>query len=246
MSKKFYFIVINLNKKIIIVSLIICFISIVITLLISNKHISVFNNNYYCNGKIVIDPGHGGIDGGTSDKSGLLEKNINLDIGLKLKKVLLEDNIKVIMTREKDISLEKKSNINASRYKRDLDARKKIINNNNPNAFISVHVNASVQTRNARGIQVYYYPSSNDSKRLAQLICESINQNLYQKHLKLTKVKACIIPEDYFILRETEYPGVLIETGFITNTYDKKLLMDKTYKEVLAKAIKKGILDYMN
>jgi len=245
MSRKLYFIIIRINKKKLAASCIICFISLIIVLLIANKNTNVFNTNYHYNGKIVIDPGHGGVDGGTSDKSGLLEKDINLNIGLKLKKVLLDDNMKVIMTRDKDISLENKSKIKASRYKRDLDARKRIINDNNPDIFISIHVNASVKARKARGIQIYYYPSSEDSERLAHLICESINQNVYQKHLKLSTVKARIIPGDYFILRETKYPGVLIETGFITNVYDKKLLMDKSYKEALVKAIRKGIIEYL-
>ena len=246
MSKKIHFIVIKLNKRLIIASLIICLISMLIALLNTNENISAFNNNCSYKGIVVIDPGHGGIDGGTSDKAGVLEKSINLDIGLKLKKILSDNSMKVIMTRDKDVSLEKKSNINASRYRRDLDARKKIINNNNPDVFISIHVNASVQARNARGIQIYYYPSSIESERLAQLICESINENVYKKHLKLTSVKARIIQEDYFILRETEHPGVLIDTGFITNAYDKKLLMDKAYKEILAKSINEGILNFLN
>ncbi len=245
MSRKTYFIVIKVNKLIKITSLTVLLLVVSILLFKSNKDINVFNNNISYSGVIVLDPGHGGVDGGTSDKSGLLEKNINLDVALKLRKILVKSDIRVIMTRDKDVSLEKKSNINSSRYRRDLDARKNIINRNRPNAFISIHVNSFAQARSARGIQIYYFPSSEESKRLAELVCQSINKNLYQKHLKLTSVKAKIIPEDYYILRETGYPGILIETGFITNLEDKKLLKNSTFKEELAKAIKKGLLDYL-
>lgn len=235
--------IIKLNRKMLILLTIIVLFIIDAIIFKEFKVSRIFK--YQSNRTIVIDPGHGGIDGGTSDKEGLLEKDINLDVGLKLKKELLVEGFKVIMTREKDQSLEEFSNINSSRYRRDLNARKTIINENDPLTFISIHVNSSKKSR-ARGIKIYYYPTSSEGKELAESICESININIYEKYLKDNTLEAEIIPEDYFILRETEFPGVLVEIGFITNPEDNRLLKDERYKTKVAFAIKKGIMEYLS
>ena len=91
------------------------------------------------------------------------------------------------MTREKDESLEELSNINASRYRRDLNARKTIVNESEPLVFVSVHANTSKRS-SVRGVQVYYYPTSTESKKLAD-ICKTVNRNVYQKFLKDDTVK---------------------------------------------------------
>lgn len=192
---------------------------------------------------VVVDPGHGGIDGGTSDSNGLLEKDINLDVSLKLKKELNREGFNVIMTREKDESLEEYSKIKASRYKRDLHTRKTIVNENNPKAFISIHVNSSKRS-SARGVQVYYFPTSDESKRLAENICEAIDQIVYEDYLKDKNLKAQSIPENFFILRETETSGVIVEIGFITNSEDNELLRNNKYKKKIALAITEGIKKY--
>lgn len=192
---------------------------------------------------IVIDPGHGGIDGGTSDNNGLLEKDINLDVSLKLKKELEREGFNVIMTREKDESLEQYSDIKGSRYRRDLHTRKTIINENTPKAFISVHVNSS-KRNSARGVQVYYFPTSEESKRLADNICDAVNEIVYEDYLKNEDLKAQSIAENFFILRETNATGVLVEIGFITNFEDNELLRNNKYKKKIALAIKEGIKKY--
>ena len=236
MKRKSRVYIIKLNRKILILLAIIVLLIIVTIIFKGSKVSRIFK--YQSNGTIVIDPGHGGIDGGTSDKEGLLEKDINLDVGLKLKKELLAEEFKIIMTREKDQSLEEFSNINSSRYRRDLNARKTIINENDPLIFISIHVNSSKNSR-VRGVKIYYYPTSSEGKKLAESICESVNINVYEKYLKDNILEAEIIPEDYFILRETQIPGVLVEIGFITNLEDNKLLKDEKYKTKIAFAIKK-------
>lgn len=243
MKRKPRIYVIQLNRKMLMLLTIIILL-IVGTIIFKGSKVSrIFK--YQSDGTIVIDPGHGGIDGGTGDKEGLLEKDINLDVSLKLKKELLVEGLKVIMTREKDQSLEEFSNINSSRYRRDLNARKTIINENDPLIFVSIHVNSSKKS-GARGVKIYYYPTSFEGKELAESICESININVYEKYLKDDTLEAEIIPEDYFILRETEFPGVLVEIGFITNPEDNKLLKDERYKMKVAFAIKKGIMEYLS
>ena len=233
--------IIRFNKK----SLLICIVFLSLIFLSFKsfwKSYKVFNHENLKN--IVIDPGHGGIDGGTGNEKDILEKDVNLDVALKLKKELLVEDYNIIMTREKDQSLEEFSNIKASRYRRDLDARKTIINENEPLVFVSIHVNASTSPK-ARGIKIYHFPNSIEGERLANNIKESIDEYVYGKFLKDENLRSEVLSEDYYILRETNFTGVLIEIGFITNPEENKLLKDKKYKEKVAYAIKKGILEYL-
>lgn len=243
MEKKPRVFIIKINKRIILL------IGIVILLTISKniygslqvtKILSQDNNIT----TIVLDPGHGGVDGGTGKESDLLEKDINLDVALKLKKELLVEGFNVIMTREEDRSLEDLSNINSSRYKKDLDARKMIINNSRPDVFVSIHANYST-AGSARGVQVYYYPDSIEGEILAENICNSVDETIYDKYLKEGNLRTKILSEDFFIIREADYTGVLVEVGFLSNAEDLELLRDEEYQRKLAFAIKKGILEYL-
>ncbi len=193
---------------------------------------------------IVVDPGHGGIDGGAGSKNDVLEKDINLDIGLKLKKELLIEGFRVILTREHDISLEGLSNIKASRYRRDLDARRNIINGNEPVVFVSIHCNSSPSS-SAKGIKIYHYPGSIEGEKLAKCIAETVDEIIYEGYLKGEKLRTEVLSEDFFILRESDFTGVLVEVGFITNPEERNMLKDEQYQQIIARAIKKGILRYL-
>ena len=149
---------------------------------------------------IVVDPGHGGIDGGTGNKNDVLEKDVNLDIALKLKKELLIEGFKVVLTREQDVSLEGLSNIKASRYRRDLDARKNIINGNDPVAFVSIHCNTSTSTV-AKGIKIYHYPDSIEGEKLAKCISEEVDEIIYREYLNEDNLRSEVLSEDFYILR---------------------------------------------
>lgn len=216
--------------------------TIIIVIIKSFSSSKIFN--YENQPNIVIDPGHGGIDGGTGNKNDILEKDINLDVGLKLKKELLVEGYHIIMTREKDESLENLSSIKSSRYRRDLDARKSIVNENHPLAFVSIHVNSSKKPQ-AQGIKIYYFPGSVEGEKLAKAIAQAIDEYVYGKFLKDANIKSEVLSENYYILRETQYPGVLVEIGFITNPEENKLLKNEGYKGKVAYAIKKGIVNYL-
>ncbi|CCQ97511.1 Cell wall hydrolase/autolysin [[Clostridium] ultunense Esp] len=242
MNRKPSIYLIKLNSKVLILMALILFLIIGITIFKSSKVLKIFS--YRTKETIVIDPGHGGIDGGTGDPKDILEKDINLDIGLKLKKELLVEGFNVIMTREKDESLEDLSNINSSRYRRDLNARQSIINSSKPLVYVSIHVNSS-KSPSARGVKVYHFPGSEEGKKLAEAISSSVDIYLYEKFLKDDNLISEVLSENFYILRETKYTGVLVEAGFITNVEDNRLLKDDKYKEKLAFAIKKGILEYL-
>ncbi|MTI68711.1 MAG: N-acetylmuramoyl-L-alanine amidase [Firmicutes bacterium] len=241
MFKNTKFIVIKINRKYI--KLFIFIIVMILILLISKNLLVISTIKEMEIKRVVLDPGHGGIDGGTSDNYGLLEKNINLDFSLKLKKYILKSNNEVLMTRKKDVSLEDKCNINASRYIRDLTARKNIINRKNNDIFISIHTNSNPKNPHAKGVLIFYYKKSSKGKKLAEYISKSINNLVFNE---MSSHKVYVIPADYFILRETTKPGVLIEIGYITNYQDKKLLQNDDYKNSLAQAISYGIYNYFH
>ncbi|GAB6098505.1 N-acetylmuramoyl-L-alanine amidase CwlD [Halanaerocella petrolearia] len=193
---------------------------------------------------IVIDPGHGGIDGGTSH-SNLLEKEINLEVGLTLKDYLeSKDSIKVIMTREEDTALDHLNNYSSSRHTRDLRARIDIINQEDVDLFISLHVDHRIGQPKMRGPVVLYYPRHSQTKVLATTLQKYLNkieyENLSSTYHQPKK------RSDLYVLKAKNTPGVIIEVGFITNTMDQRLLQQKDYQQALARAIYKGLEEYFS
>ncbi|MEZ0535721.1 N-acetylmuramoyl-L-alanine amidase [Caldicellulosiruptoraceae bacterium PP1] len=181
--------------------------------------------------KICIDPGHGGIDPGAVGINGVLEKNIALDISLKLTNLLKKYNYEVILTRDSDILKWERKNVSS-----DLKARCDIANVNKCDIFVSIHCNSS-QNNNATGIETYYYKTQDKSKELAEII----QQNLI-KYTKL--INRGVKRANYYVLRNTTMPSVLIELGFINNEKDVKTLVDTKYQNIYAQAIYNGIKEY--
>lgn len=240
MFNRTFFLVIKINRKIILAIIALILLLVLASLVISNNTAAVFNNSKKT---ITVDPGHGGIDGGSSS-SGLLEKDVNLQISLKLRKTLVDKGMNVVLTRDSDVSLESKSDLNSSRYRKDLHARKTIIDQNNSTAFVSVHMDA-YKNSNARGIKIFYYETSEESKKLAQSICDKVNKMVFNEFLNTTDVKAEIGTGDYYLLRTAQAPGVIVETGFITNPTDNSLIQREDYQNIIARAIADGVEDYL-
>ena len=184
---------------------------------------------------VVIDPGHGGVDGGTADSQGNLEKHINLRIALKISKQLRQSGLRVIMTRNRDMDLAPFLAGRKGRHRRDLMGR---INKALAAwcfALISIHCDYSVDSRK-QGAVVFYNYHSETSKEISGLIQEELN---------LVQEKAGkIAPGKYLIIRQKAITGVLVEVGFLSNRIDAGKLQTDQYQEQLAAAISKGILRY--
>lgn len=179
--------------------------------------------------KVAVDPGHGGIDTGTHYNL-IYEKNINLVIGKYLSEELKEANIIPIMTRVDD-SLFKKSR------SKDLKHRPMVAEKEKVDLFISIHVN-NFPSPNPRGSQVFYKKNSKESKKLAEELKESLIE-INTVNNRESK------PGDYYVLNKVECPAVLIEVGFISNSEDRKNLIDEKYQKNIARAISKGLIDYL-
>lgn len=208
-----------------------------------NPSISVFRNWVPFSGiTIVIDPGHGGIDGGTNYQK-ILEKDINLNVSLKLKRLLEKDGANVVMTRAKDIALDHLNKKSDYRHKRDLIARTDIVNNTCPDIFVSVHVNAEKSSQKTSGPMVLYYSQSEQSKKLANFVQKRIEESYISSGYHISPRKP-VANNSLFLLKNTKFPGIIIELGFITNSRDRSILTSEDFQKRLSEAIALGLKDY--
>jgi N-acetylmuramoyl-L-alanine amidase len=192
---------------------------------------------------IVIDAGHGGIDGGTYHRDGTLEKNINLQVALELKGLLERSGANVIMTRTKDVALDRLNNKSEYRHKRDLIARVDIINRACPELFLSIHVNAERSSINTRGPMVFYFRGSDESRRLAGFLQKRLEE-AYESLGQKVKARKPISNSSLFLLCNTNVPGAIVELGFITNPQDRALLTTKEFQQKLSQHILYALKDY--
>ena len=184
------------------------------------------------NKTVVIDAGHGGVDGGVQGiNTGTKESDLNLAIARALKKELENNGYNVVMTRSGSDGLYGLSSKN--RKQKDMAARKEIIAKANADLVISIHQNFYPRSQ-IRGAQVFYAPGSETGKAMAEKMQTVINANL----------EACTRTAhegDYFILQCSATPSLLIECGFLSNPEDEKLLLDTAYREKIAYTIFTGI-----
>lgn len=206
---------------------------------------SFFMPEEFAGVKVVIDPGHGGADGGASSGE-VVERDITLSISHALTKRLEKKGATVIMTRTKegDALAERKPEEDfgtlRARKLADLKLRETIAVEENPDVFISVHVNA-IPDAKWRGAQVFYHKDGHSG---GKLLAESI-QSSFQNQLKNTDREALAISNVY-LLKKSPVPSVLVETGFISNEEERALLIDPKYQEKVADAILEGIREFIN
>ncbi len=223
--------------------------------------------------RIVIDPGHGGHDPGATGPNKLCEKDVVLDIALKLRKILSEDpNIEVFLTRDKDVFIP-------------LPQRTAIANSKNADLFISVHANAS-PNKDAKGIETYFLNWSDDvesmkvaarenqislkkmrqmknesdfldvelaslkrdykrdeSNKLANYVQMAMISGLTDKYPRVVNLK--VKWAMFYVLFGARMPSVLAEVSFISNPLEEKLLSKDKYREEIARSIASGVSKYI-
>lgn len=190
---------------------------------------------------ILIDPGHGGIDGGAKSKSGTIEKDINLQIALKLRDSLEEKGYKVCMTRDSDEGLYEKGNTVREKKREDLKNRVKMKTETNCDIFISIHQNMFPQSK-CYGAQVWF-ASNEKSYYLATSIQNSLKETINDNNKRVAKPAA----EAYLILRD-KYEGasVLVECGFLSNPDEEFKLKSEEHQDLIVEGICKGIDSYFS
>ncbi len=185
---------------------------------------------------VVIDAGHGGIDGGCEGTlEGSNERELNLAYANTLKRYLEEYGINVVMTRTTTDGLYSAFSIN--RKKDDMEKRRQIIEKANADIIISIHMN-SFPLKSCRGAHVFYNPDNEVSRSLA----DSIQESMYTS-LSYAKKEAGV--GDYYMLTCTDIPAVIVECGFLSNLEEEKLLLSSEYREKLCYSILCGVIKYL-
>lgn len=185
---------------------------------------------------IVIDPGHGGRDGGTK---GVVTKNLESELNLiyanDLKKLLEGAGINVVMTRSTlDVVY---TNFASSRKTDDMNRRRQIIEKAKPNVVVSIHMN-SYPSGQPCGAQTFYQRGRTEDFGLAEII-----QNQLIKNVK--KARRAPATGDYFILQCTAFPSVLVECGYLSNPEEDVLLGTKEHREKIVYSIFEGLIMYL-
>lgn len=183
---------------------------------------------------ITIDPGHGGSDSGAVGPNGYTEKEGAFAISQKVASILNQSGAKVVMTRDSDVDV---YGPNAS-ARNELQARVDVGNNANSDIFVSIHCNAFVNPA-ANGTQTFYYGSSYQGQKLAQSIQEKM---IEANGLRDRGISTC----NFYVVKHSYMPAVLIETAFITNYDEEALLSDDEWQTTMAKAIAEGINEYFS
>ena len=187
---------------------------------------------------IVVDAGHGGMDGGGVGIDGTPEKDLNLQIAKKLEKALTEQGYRVVMTRTEDVSLHNEGNTTVRSQKNsDLKNRAKIANSEKAGLFISIHMN-KYESPEVQGAQVFFRKNDPTGAQYAESVMSELKKVDPENH-RMEK----ILPNKNLTFSKLEIPGILVECGFVSNAEELKKLHDETYQEQLVNAIVSGIVN---
>ncbi len=194
-------------------------------------------NNYFP--VLIIDAGHGGEDGGAVADDDTLEKDINLDISLKLNNILSVLGYKTRMIRNTDTDLHTTGDTIRQRKISDIQERYKIMNSYDNCLYISIHQNKFSDSR-IHGAQTFYSPNNDESKVLADFIQKSISSQLQSDNNRVIKKSGT----DIYLLYNATKPTVMVECGFISNTDELNNLKNFDYQQQMALSIAFGIINY--
>lgn len=183
---------------------------------------------------IYLDAGHGGVDDGARSNN-IVEKDVNLILVKKLEKKLIGMGAIVYLTRDGDYDL---SITKINRKRSDLYNRAKMINESNADIYISIHLN-STDSSKWRGLQVFYNDINSENVVIAKCITDILKNNI-------SNVREVKKVNTYYMYKKIKIPGILIETGFISNASDNYLLRDSNYQDKLINNITNGIISYFN
>lgn len=171
---------------------------------------------------LVLDAGHGGNDVGTGDAS-YYEKDINMDIVNEMVPLLEYCGVKVLLTRERDETLA-------------LEERSGFANESGADRFVSVHSNYCEDDPSVAGLECYYWQGSGVGLQYAESIVRAAEES-GEIRVRGTRTK------DLHVLRETQIPAILIETGYVSNAEEGRKLMDPDYQKTMAYYLVKGIIE---
>ena len=187
---------------------------------------------------IVIDAGHGGIDGGATSCTGVLESHINLEIAIKLRDLVNFLGYDTAMVRTTDTSVYTEGNTIAAQKVSDLKQRVKLVNAIEKPLLVSIHQNTFTDSQYS-GAQVFY-ANSDDSKELAQSVQQVLIATLNPGSKRMAKPSHGI-----YLMQNIQCTGILIECGFLTNPQEEAKLRDDTYQKQLVCVIAVSVAKHL-
>lgn len=187
---------------------------------------------------VIVDAGHGGDDPGKIGVDGTEEKDLNLKMALSLREMLEQQDVEVRMTREDAGGLYDEHTSN--KKVQDMRRRCELINREKPVCVVSIHQN-SYHGEEIHGAQVFYYKTSKESERLAQILQKELIRVADPSNHRQAKAN-----DTYYLLKKTEVPTVIVECGFLSNWEECERLQDEEYQRRLMWAVQLGILKYLN
>lgn len=196
------------------------------------------NINEAASQTIVIDPGHGGIDGGAISCTGIPESRFNLEISMRLRDLFRLLGYKTRMIRESDISIYNEGNTIASRKMSDLKERVRIVNETENALLLSIHQNIFPESRFS-GPQIFY-TNREESKILAQKLQNSLTDHLKPENRR--QAKKC---SNVYLMENIQCTGVLIECGFLSNPEEEAKLKTDVYQKKLSAVIACTVIEYL-
>lgn len=187
---------------------------------------------------VVIDAGHGAPDGGAVGINGSLEKDLNLQVSLKLREILESRGVRVIMTRSDDNSICDSNAKTLHEMKvSDMKKRLSIINSSETDLFLSIHMN-SYTSEKSTGLHLFYPVNHPETQALADKMSKNISEITGAKSHPVK-----VASDTLYLMKNPNPPGILIECGFISNPNEEKLLNDDKYQAQLAFAIANALKD---
>lgn len=191
---------------------------------------------------VIIDAGHGGEDGGTSDAQGNMEKDVNLLIASKLATMINSSGYPVVMTRDEDTAIydDESSSLREKKVS-DMNNRLEIFNSSDDNIVISIHQNFFTQEK-YNGTQIFYSPNNPESASLAESTRVAVTSLLQPDNTRETKMAN----DDIFLLNNATVPAIIVECGFLSNSEEAALLQTEVYQQNMAFSIFCGFLQYVN
>lgn len=230
------------NVKNFIFLFLISMLTVVVVFSMNIYSVSVVNENVSVQERyVIIDAGHGGEDGGTQSTDGVLEKDINLSISLKIDEILKSLGIRTVLIRDGDYMIydDGSSTIRQKKVS-DIHNRKKFMNEYKNSIFLSVHQNYFTESKYS-GAQVFYSKNDDLSPLIAQSIQDSIKNNLQPENDR--KIKSC--GTEIYLLYHATVPTVMVECGFLSNERETEKLITDEYQKKIAFSIVEGILSYL-
>ena len=186
---------------------------------------------------VVIDPGHGGEDGGAVSPDGVMESRINLAVSQRLSDLLRFAGQRTLLTRTEDVSIHTEGDTMRARKVSDIHHRVDIVNSTGGAVLLSIHQNSLPSSRVTHGAQVFWN-TGEGAEALAGVVQDALNTAVNAGNEKLPRK----IPATIYLMNHVTAPAILVECGFLSNSSETVKLQEPSYQLKLAAAVATGYL----